>query len=332
MAKLLHLQGGGKLLRYNNFTTIQPYTLKYGDYNIASYGSYNDFDGGQWRDNLKKIFYRNSVYYGLRNNKSGNKIVNVNEAFMLSSCKFIVDNVITGTDFAASIANYIRDTYTRGNTMPNFTYDDAIYSINQNTSSSGSQSSIVFYVSHCGMANAHNGSTLEDILIYGENDVIYDDWMIDIFPYISDAIDWEYSMSSPAVSSTWAEKYAFTYTTASGNKTYMQYRNVSMRLSIPNKSLPEIESILILAPLYVTGIRLRTNCGVAGEDRIHEFNTTFRFKFCNVFLISYEDMVDGGLTQDIEISGFKIHIPVRRRNGGNIYGTNRNILINNYWL
>lgn len=332
MAKLLHLQGGGKLLRYNNFTAIQPYTLKYGDYNIASYGSYNDFDGGQWCDNLKKIFNQNSVYYGLRNNNSGNKIVNVNEAFMLSSCKFITDNVITGTDFAASIANYIRDTYTRGNTMPNFTYDDAIYSLEQNTSSSGSQSSIVFYVSYCGMENAHNGSTLEDILIYGENDVIYDDWMIDIFPYISDAIDWEYSMSSPAVSSTWAEKYAFRYVDSYANKTYIQYRNVSMRLSIPNRSLPEIESILILAPLYVRGIRLRTNCGVAGEGRTHEFNPIFSFTFCNVFLISYEDMVDGGLTQDIEISGFKIYIPVRRRNGGSISGTNRQILINNYWL
>ena len=45
MAKLLHLQGGGKLLRYNHFTTIPAYTLRYGDYNIASYGSYNDFDG-----------------------------------------------------------------------------------------------------------------------------------------------------------------------------------------------------------------------------------------------------------------------------------------------
>ena len=43
-------------------------------------------------------------------------------------------------------------------------------------------------------------------------------------------------------------------------------------------------------------------------------------------------MVDGGLTQDIEISEFKIDIPVRRRNGGYIYGTNRNILINNYWI
>ena len=331
MAKLLHLQGGGKLLRYNHFTTIPPYTLRYGDYNIASYGSYNDFGGEQWRDNLKKIFYQNSVYYGLRNDNSGNKIVNVNEAFMLSSCKFITDNAITGTDFAASIANYIRDTYTRNNTMPNFTYDDAIFSINQNTSSSGSQSSIVFYVSHCGMTNAHNGSIFEDILNYGYDEATPDDWEIDIFPYISNAIDWTYSMSSPAVSSTFAENYAFRYTTASGNKTYMQYRNISMRLNT-NRPVPEIESILILAPLYVRGIRLRTNCGVAGEDRIHEFNTTFRFKFCNVFLISYEDMVDGGLTQDIEISGFKIYIPVRRRNGGSISGNNRQILINNYWL
>ena len=137
-------------------------------------------------------------------------------------------------------------------------------------------------------------------------------------------------MSSPAVSSTFAENYAFN-TTASGNKTYMKYRNVSMRITT-NMHVPEIESILILAPIYVTGIRLRTNCGLAGEDRIHEFNTTFRFKFCNVFLISYEDMVDGGLTQDIEISEFKIYIPVRRRNGGSISGNNRQILINNYWL
>lgn len=329
MAKLLHLQGGGKLLRYNNFTTIPPRKLQYNDYNATSYGSYNNFNGGQYCDNLKKIFYRNSVYYGLRNNNSGNKIVNVNEAFMLSSCKFGFSGVIGGTDFAASIANYIRDTYTRRNTMPNFTYDDAIYSLNQYNA--GTQSSIDFYVSYCGMENAHNGSMLKNILNHGYDEATPDDWEIDIFPYISDAIDWKYSMSSPAVSSTWAEKYAFTYTTASGNKTYTKYSNISMWLSTPNMSLPEIESILILAPLYVGGIRLLTNCGVAGAGRTHEFNPIFSFTFCNVFLISYEDMVDGGLTQDIEISGFKIHIPVRRRNGGYISGTIGNIVINN-WL
>ena len=329
MAKLLHLHGGGKLLRSNNFTAISPRTLLYGNYNITSYGSYGDFDGGQWCYNLKKLYYLNSVHYGLRNDNSGNKIVNVNEAFMLSSCKFGFSGVIGGTDFAASIANYIRDTYTRRNTMPNFTYDDAIYSINQNTSSSRSQSSIVFYVSYCGMTEQHNKSILEDILNYGWNDATYDDWMFDIYPYISNAVDWEYSMSSPAVSSTFAENHAFRYTTTSGNKTYMQYRNVSMRLH-SNMSLPEIESILILTPSYVTGIRLRINCGISGDS--YEFNSTFRFKFCNVFLISYGDMVDGSGPQDIEISEFKINITAQRRNGGSISGTNRQILINNYWL
>lgn len=328
MPKLLHLQGGGKLLRYNNFTAIPPRKLSYGNYNIASWGSYGDFNGGQWCYNLKKLYYQNSVYYGLRNDNSGNKIVNEYAGFTLSSFKTMIDGIIGGTDFAASIANYIRDTYTRGNTMPNFTYDDAIYSLNQNTSSSGSQSSIDFYVSHCGMTEQHNGSILEDILNYGWNDATYDDWEFDIFPYIYDAVDWEYSMSSPAVSSTFAENYAFRYTTTSGNKTYMQYRNVSMRLSPPNMSLPEIESILILTPSYVTGIRLRINCGISGDT--YEFNSTFRFKFCNVFLISYADMVDGSGAQDIEISGFKINITVRRSNGGSIFGTNRNILINNW--
>ena len=56
MAKLLHLPGGGKLLRSNNFTAIPPRTLLYGsNYNITSYGSYDDFNGGQWCYNLKKI-------------------------------------------------------------------------------------------------------------------------------------------------------------------------------------------------------------------------------------------------------------------------------------
>lgn len=331
MAKLLHLQGGGKLLRYNNFTTIPPRTLKYGNYNITSWGSYGDFNGGQLCYNLKKLYYQNSVYYGLRNDNSGNKIVNEYGGFMLSSCKFNTGGIISYTDFAASIANYIRDTYTRRNTMPYFTYDDAIYSLEQNTASSGSQSSIDFYVSYCGMTEQHNGSILEDILNYGENGVIYDDWIFDIYPYISNAVDWEYSMSSPAVSSTFAENHAFRYTTTSGNKTYMQYRNVSMRLHPDNMSLPEIESILILAPLYVTGIRLRTNCDLAGADYIHEFNPIFRFDFCNVFLISYGDTVDDGLIQNIEISEFKINITAQRRNGGSISGTNRQILINN-WL
>lgn len=331
MAKLLHLQGGGKLLRYNNFTAIPPRKLSYGNYNIASYESYDDFNGGQWCYNLKKLYYKNSVHYGLRNDNSGNKIVNEYGGFTLSSCKFGFGGVIGGTDFAASIANYIRDTYTRGNTMPNFTYDDAIYSLEQNTSSSGSQSSINFYVSYCGMTEQHNESILEDILTYGWNDATYDDWMFDIYPYISNAVDWEYSMSSPAVSSTFAENHAFRYTTTSGNKTYMQYRNVSILLHPDNNmSLPEIESILILTPSYVTGIRLCINSGTSGDT--YEFNSTFRFKFCNVFLISYGDMVDGSGAQDIEISGFKIYIPVRRRNGGSISGTNRQILINNYWL
>ena len=330
MAKLLHLQGGGKLLRYNNFTAIPPRTLLYGsnNYNITLYGSYDDFNGGQWCYNLKKLYYQNSVYYGLRNDNSGNKIVNEYGGFTLSSCKFGFSGVIGGTDFASSIANYIRDKYTMGNAMPNFTYDDAIYSLEQNTSSSGSQSSIDFYVSYCGMTEQHNESILEDILTYGWNDATYDDWMFDIYPYISNAVDWEYSMSSPAVSSAFAENHAFRYTTTSGNKTYMQYRNVSMRLH-SNMSLPEIESILILTPSYVTGIRLRINSGISGDS--YEFNPIFSFTFCNVFLISYGDMVDGSGPQDIEISEFKIYIPVRRRNGGSISGNNRQILIN-YWL
>ena len=153
--------------------------------------------------------------------------------------------------------------------------------------------------------------------------------MFDIYPYISNAVDWEYSMSSPAVSSTFAEDHAFRYTTTSGNKTYMQYRNVSMRLH-SNMSLPEIESILILTPLYVTGIRLRINSGISGDS--YEFNSTFRFKFCNVFLISYGDMVDGSGAQDIEISEFKINITAKRRNGGYILSGTKNILINNYWI
>ena len=325
---------GGELLRYNNFTAIPPRTLKYGSDRIAPpYGSYTDFNGGQWCSNLKKIFYQNSVYYGLRNDNSGNKIVNENEAYMLSSCKSGFSGIITGTDFASSIANYIRSTYTKGNVMPNFTYDDAIYSLEQNTSSSGSQSSIDFYVSYRGMVDAHNGSVLNDIWDYGWTDATYDDWMFDIFPYIYDAVDWEYLMSSPAVSSTFAESYAATYVDSSvyPNKTYKKYQNTSIWLHPDNNmSLPEIDSILILAPLYVTCIYLRINCGLTGD--VYEINPIFRFNFCNVFLITYEDIVDGSLPQDIEIGLFKINITAQRRNGGYISGTNRNILINNYWL
>ena len=328
--------GGGKLLRYNNFTAIPPRTLIYGSDRIAPpYGSYTDFNGGQWCYNLKKIFYQNSVYYGLRNDNSGNKIVNENEAFMLSSLKTMKGGIIVGTDFASSIANYIRWKYTSGNTMPNFTYDDAIYSLEQNTSSSGSQSSIDFYVSYRGMVDAHNGSILNDIWGYGWANATYDDWMFDIYPYISDAVDWKYSMSSPAVSSTFAEALAATFVDNSvyPSKTYKKYRNVSIWVHPDNNmSLPEIESILILAPLYVTSISLRTDCSLTGDT--HYFNPIFRFNFCNVFLITYEDLVGEGYSssQDIEIGGYKINITAQRRNGGYISGTNRNILINNYWL
>lgn len=219
--------------------------------------------------------------------------------------------------------------------MPNFTYDDAIYSLEQNTSSSGSQSSINFYVSYCGMVDAHNGSVLEDIWDYAWANATYDDWMFDIFPYISDAVDWEYSMSSPAVSSTFAETLASSYVDNSvyPSKTYTKYRNISTYLHPDNNmSLPEIQSILILAPLYVTCIRLHTNISLSVGNYIHEFNPIFRFDFCNVFLITYEDMVDDGFIQNIAISEYKINITAQRRNGGYISGTNRNILINNYWL
>ena len=328
---------GGKLLRYNNFSVIPPRTLRYGSDRIAPpYGSYADFNGGQWCYNLKKIFNQNSVYYGLRNDNYGDKIVNENEAFVLSSLKTMIGGIILGTDFASSIANYIRKKYTNGNTMPNFTYDDAIYSLEQNTASSGSQSSIDFYVSYRGMVDAHNGSILNDIWDYGWANATYDDWMFDIYPYISDAVDWEYSMSSPAVSSTYAEALAATYVDNSvyPSKTYKKYRNISIWLHPDNNniSVPEIDSILILAPLYVTSISLRTDCGISGDT--HYLNPIFRFNFCNVFLITYEDLVGASYSssQDIEIGEYKINITVQRRNGGYISGTNRNILINNYWL
>lgn len=333
--KLLYLSGGGKLLIYNDFTDVSPHFLRYGlnDYLFSSYGNHDTFDCYQYNYNLYKFYINNSLYYGLTNNDSGEKIVKENESIMLTYPEDMIPNtgpIIANTDFTASIVNYLRAHY-NVNTKK-FTYDDAIYTLSQDIESSGSQESIIFYVSYCGMDNVHN-NTLGDISSLGYNGATYDYWANEIYPQISNAIDWEYSQNIPTVTSTFAESNAANKNYVTTYKMIRAYQNIGL-MKDENSYLPEIDSILILAPLYVTGIRVKVNYSLE-ENYTVDFSPIFVFNFCNVFIMHYDDITaqsdNGYMTQDISIDAYNINITAKNRSNTAIYGKNKTVQIND-WL